>query len=176
MLSLHIEPEYLTQLRQALLLAGDREIGGVLVAEQVETGVFRLVDFSVQDTPGSVACFIRLPEEHAEFMAAFHERTGNDFSRFNYLGEWHSHPLFEAYPSGQDRRTMQAIVDDPDEVAQFAVLLVVRLVGRRLQIHGTLYRAHASEASITVLIRHVPWWRRGLANLSIRNSRNQPRD
>jgi hypothetical protein len=47
------------------------EIGGVLVGEHVATGVFRVVDMSVQVRGGTVAHFVRDPQHHKAFLADF---------------------------------------------------------------------------------------------------------
>ena len=57
----------------------------------------------------------------------FFRRTGRDYQRFNYLGEWHSHPSFSVRPSSEDVDTMTDIVTGPSSAISFAVLLVVRL-------------------------------------------------
>src|SRR6266516_1696846 len=102
MINLHLESNHVMKLAQELRRSGRREIGGVLVGEHIGIDNFRLVDFSVQRSGGTQACFVRRPEEHHQFMEAFFSRTGNEFERFNYLGEWHSHPSFPAYPSTVD--------------------------------------------------------------------------
>ena len=53
-------------------------------------------------------------------------RTGNDFRRFNYLGEWHSHPSFSAHPSREDIATMTDLVENGEGIT-FAALMIVRL-------------------------------------------------
>ena len=58
---------------------------------------------------------------------------GNNFARFNYLGEWHSHPLFTVQASPQDHATMRGLAMDPKVGANFVVLLVFRLIGSRLE-------------------------------------------
>nr|WP_249198431.1 Mov34/MPN/PAD-1 family protein [Gluconobacter cerinus] len=110
-----------------LVKAGRREIGGVLVGEHLAEATFRVADFSVQRSGGSVSCFVRRPAKHRRFLERFFERTGRDFERFNYLGEWHSHPCFEAMPSSTDLSQMQAIVEDETNAAHFALLLIVRM-------------------------------------------------
>ena len=86
------------RLRQELRRAKAREIGGLLMGEHVRDDVFRVVDISVQRSGGSQTHFVRDPSSHAAQLDAFFARTGNDFTRFNYLGEWHSHPTFEPAP------------------------------------------------------------------------------
>jgi [CysO sulfur-carrier protein]-S-L-cysteine hydrolase len=73
---------------QTLKKAGRRETGGVLVAEHVGDDTFRLVGLSVQTTGGSTTHFVRDPAEHRAFLDAFFDRTGHDYARYNYFGEW----------------------------------------------------------------------------------------
>jgi proteasome lid subunit RPN8/RPN11 len=37
--------------------------------------------------------------------------TGHDFSRYNYLGEWHSHPRFGLYPSADDVSAKNTVME-----------------------------------------------------------------
>lgn len=121
-----IAPDVRTTLRRALRAAGRREIGGVLMGEQIEPGHFRVVDLSIDNETGSRAHFVRSPESHADALDAFFQRTGNEYHRFNYLGEWHSHPRFAVTPSVQDAGSMIELVHGERGI-EFAVLLVVRL-------------------------------------------------
>lgn len=110
-----------------LALSGRRETGGLLLAEQLDDqGRFRVVDVTVDPNGGESAYFERRPELHVQALEAFFERNGNDFGRFNYLGEWHSHPSFPVDPSVTDIRTMQAMVEDVGNI-DFSVLMIVRL-------------------------------------------------
>jgi len=71
-------------LHNALRSAGRREIGGVLMGEQIKPGHFRIVDLSIDKETGGRAHFVRSPEAHVLALNAFFERTGNDYHRFNY--------------------------------------------------------------------------------------------
>ena len=90
-----LAPPIVKRLRRELRRAGNREIGGLLMGEDLGNGDFRVVEISVQRSGGTEACFIRNPEDHQTELDTFFARTGNDYSRFNYLGEWHSHPSFK---------------------------------------------------------------------------------
>lgn len=120
----------LKHLRRELRRAGSREIGGLIMGEHVCDDVFRVVDVSVQRTGGSRGHFVRDPANHDAQLRSFFARTRGDFTRFNYLGEWHSHPMFEPVPSTVDIATMQSLVENPDVGANFLVLLVVKLAAR----------------------------------------------
>jgi integrative and conjugative element protein (TIGR02256 family) len=114
------------RLQTELKRARDREIGGLLMGEHVRDEVFRIVDITVQRSGGDRACFIRHPKDHQEALKKFFARTGNDFTRFNYLGEWHSHPSFVPVPSTTDVATMQSIVADPSVGVNFLILLIAK--------------------------------------------------
>jgi integrative and conjugative element protein (TIGR02256 family) len=130
-----------------------REIGGVLVGEHVADDTFRIADISVQRNGGGAAHFVRDPGHAKAFLAEFFKRTGDSYLKFNYIGEWHSHPAFDPLPSSADRRTMYDIVDDPDVGINFAVLIIVRLhFWERLQLSATLFRSGVAPESISVEI------------------------
>jgi integrative and conjugative element protein (TIGR02256 family) len=117
----------LETLRRELKRARRREIGGVLVGQHLGKETFRIAGISVQHDGGSAAHFERDPVQAKEFLEVFFTETGRDFSRFNYLGEWHSHPTFTVLPSPTDRATMYSIVDDPKVDTAFAVLVICRM-------------------------------------------------
>jgi len=96
------------------------------MGEQVAPDHFRVVDFSVDDTTGTAAHFVRSPEHHAKALDRFFRKTGSDFKRFNYLGEWHSHPSFSVRPSQEDIMSMQNLVNGERDI-EFSALLIVRL-------------------------------------------------
>jgi integrative and conjugative element protein (TIGR02256 family) len=123
--------EILKRLHRELRRAGEQEIGGLLMGEHVRDDIFRVVDISVQRSGGSHSCFVRDPSDHKTQLDEFFARTKGDYSRFNYLGEWHSHPSFEAVPSSTDMETMQSIVSDPDVGVNFLALMVVKLAHRK---------------------------------------------
>ncbi len=129
------------KIQAALRKGGTREIGGVLMGEQIRPGVFRIVDLTIQMSGGTIASFIRSLVEALRALAQFFSQTDHSYTRFNYLGEWHSHPSFEPVPSGTDHETMLQIVSDPTVGASFAVLLIVKLNGSdSLSGSVTVYR------------------------------------
>lgn len=99
----------------------------MLFAEQLAPSRFRITDLSVDLYSGSDTNFRREPRVHEQALTDYFERTGKDFARFNYLGEWHSHPSFSVRPSAEDVVTMTELVSGEDSALSFAVLLIVRL-------------------------------------------------
>lgn len=106
--------------------AGSREIGGVIVGEFIGDDTFRIADISIQRDGGTAVHFVRDPSQAKAFLDEFFSKTGNDFERFNYLGEWHSHPSFPPAPSTEDYETAQEIVESDEVGANFIVLMICR--------------------------------------------------
>lgn len=82
---------------------------------------------------GSIARFVREVRAALSGIRAFFDRTAHEYGKYNYLGEWHSHPSFVPEPSGTDHASMHEIINDPDVGATFVVLVIVKL-----DAHGRL--------------------------------------
>ncbi|MHC4041324.1 Mov34/MPN/PAD-1 family protein [Bradyrhizobium xenonodulans] len=148
-----ILPRKITDLLRRELRGRRNEIGGVIVAEHVGGETFRIVELSVQRSGGTTMHFIRDPKQSKAFLSDFFARTGGNYRRFNYIGEWHSHPTFEPVPSRNDIQAMYQIVEDPEVGANFAVLIIVRLFFRRsLKMSATLFRAGLPPERVVVLL------------------------
>jgi len=126
MLTLVLPRDIQAELLAALRRAGKREVGGVLMAAHVGPDRFEVVDITVHKR-GAIAWFIRRIEDALERLQAFFSSTGNQYIKFNYIGEWHSHPMFALEPSRKDDMSMHQIADDPKVGANFVVLLIVKL-------------------------------------------------
>lgn len=137
MLKLLISPNLTVQLEEALSKAGNLECGGIMLGEHVGPNAFQLRDVTVQGT-GSISRFIRKVEAAARGLKAFLIKHNNEFERFNYLGEWHSHPLYAAEPSVVDHTSMRDIIMDPKVGANFVALLIVKLNQHR-QLTGSIH-------------------------------------
>jgi hypothetical protein len=126
MITLILGREVVERMRAALRGAGRREIGGVLMAEHTGPNRFEILDITIHGR-GTIAYFLRKVEEAATRLKSFFVRASHDYVRFNYLGEWHSHPSFELEPSQKDDISIREIVEDRDVGANFVVLLIVKL-------------------------------------------------
>ena len=135
------------RLASALAKAGNREIGGVLMGEDMGEASYRIVDFTKQPAEGTAASFIRSVTDCLAPLRKFFHKHDHDYRRFDYLGEWYSHPLFIPRPSSTDIETMRGIVSDPEVGATFVVLLIIRLDST-----GRL------EGSATVFLPHGRWF------------------
>ena len=126
MLTLNLPRDVVQRLVVGLRHAGRHEIGGILMAEHVGPNVFTVRELTIHGV-GAVARFVRRIEDAVGRLRAFFSETNHDYTRFNYVGEWHSHPLFDPHPSGTDDAAMREIVMEPTVGATFVVLLIVKL-------------------------------------------------
>ena len=88
---------------------------------------------TTQARGGSDDTFQRKVGKARRDLKSMSRRHGHDPERFNYLGEWHSHPHAPAVPSHVDEITMYQLLADPETVVNFLVLLI-----NRLNEHGAL--------------------------------------
>lgn len=127
-LTLLLPPEIQTEILAALQTCGRREVGGILMAEHVATDTFAIRTITVHKR-GTFAAFVRRIEDVLAPLRAFFRRANQEYTRFNYIGEWHSHPSFAPVPSPRDDASMREIVQDDGVGANFVVLLIVKLTG-----------------------------------------------
>ena len=140
-MQLLLSPEIIQQLFDALQKAGKREVGGILMGEHIGPNTFRLNDITLQYKGGTFSTFIRLVEGILAPLLAFFDTNKHDYTRFNYLGEWHSHHSFALVPSRRDNTTMYNILLDPQLGAHFVLLLLVKLGSNgQLESSVTVYQ------------------------------------
>lgn len=132
MLTISIPADIQDLLIKALSKSGIHECGGVLMGEHIGINHFRVSSLTVQKT-GAIVSFVRGITDAIKAIRHFHKSTNNNYQRFNYLGEWHSHPLFSVQPSSKDHHTMRELVSDLKVGANFVVLLIFRLEDNNLE-------------------------------------------
>ncbi len=136
-LKLTLVPEIVKEITISLHNSGNREVGGILMGEHSGINEFKVTEITVQKR-GGISSFIRLIEDAIGKLNVFFRQSNNDYSHFNYIGEWHSHPLFAPHPSAKDDSSMLEIVMDESVGANFAVLVIVKLTPDR-GLMGTAY-------------------------------------
>lgn len=129
-----------SRLVKALKRAGDKEMGGILMGEHISDEIFRVKDLTIQSTGGTSSFFLRTVNDFLKPLQGFFKKKANDFTRSNYLGEWHSHPSFSVSPSSTDCKTMWDIVEDSTIGANFVILIILKLNSReRIEGSVTVY-------------------------------------
>jgi hypothetical protein len=123
----------------------------MLFGEHVAPNDFRVVEATVAGT-GTVASFLRGLIDGLSRLESFFRRTKRDYRRFNYLGEWHSHPSFALRPSTADDETMFEIVNDEATGALFAVSIIVKQVGGELEAAAFAYHPPRTREDASVVL------------------------
>jgi hypothetical protein len=145
---LQLPPKQVSALKASLARAGTREIGGQIFGEQFAPSVFAAWELTFQKRPGTFARFMVDLLQAAKDAITFHDRTRHDYRRYNYVGEWHSHPSFPVQPSATDVATMRGLVADDQFKGTFAVLMIVRLDPSGLVANAWLFDPRGPEFGI----------------------------
>jgi len=147
---IRLTSDQIVKLLENLRRAGRNEIGGQLFGEQLAPSDFRVTELTVQARPGTFSRFVVDLVQAARDAIRFFGRTEHRYERFNYIGEWHSHPSFDAQPSLTDIETMRELVTDPDFRGNFAVLMIVRLNGRDATANAWVFDPRGTDRVIDV--------------------------
>lgn len=134
--------------------AGHKEIGGVLFGEQIAEGDFRIIEATRQRfVAGRATTFKRRGLVARKEILDLHKKFGDNPERFNYLGEWHSHPNAPIVPSLQDESTMYELLADQSEAVNFLVLIILRLDPEaRFHINAQTYLASGHKMDCAIVI------------------------
>ena len=149
-MNLRLPSDQIRTLRTALERAGTSEIGGQMYGEQLAPSDFRVTDLTFQRRPGTLARFVVDLVQAARDALGFFERTEHLYTRFNYIGEWHSHPSFAVRPSSTDVASMRALVADAGFRGHFAVLMIVRLDASAVTCGGWLFDPRGNEQAVHI--------------------------
>lgn len=145
---LRLPSDQIAAIRTALIQAGTNEIGGQIFGEQLAPSNFLACELTFQKRRGTFARFFVDLMQAAKDALKFFERTHHRYARFNYIGEWHSHPSFEVRPSRADIETMRTLVRDRDFRGRFAVLLITKLETGDLLCGAWLFDPQGREFEI----------------------------
>lgn len=137
-------------LREALQQAGSKETGGQIYGEQFAPSDFVVTELTVQKKLGTFSRFVVDLIQTARDAARFFDHTAHQYARYNYIGEWHSHPNFAIRPSDVDIETMLRLVTDHDFKGRFAVLMIARLYGHKLAYGTWLFEPSGQTFAINM--------------------------
>ena len=125
------------------------------MAEHVGPDHFIVRRLTVQGG-GKFTSFVRGTRSAFRALSEYFRQSGHDYTRFNYLGEWHSHPSFSVQPSSIDHRSMVDIVTNAKVGANFVVLLIFKLVDRdRLEGSAHTYLPNGTVLASTLVLEGI---------------------
>ena len=153
--TVEIEQSAYDEIQKALEEFGDYEIGGILIGYKKAENHFAISEATVADDSNgfNLASFIREPFKSMKALLKSFK-----MKKHNYIGEWHSHPNFNLYPSAYDVKTMKGILSDPGYGVNFALLIITKLTNGRPDIAGFLFHKKIPrfiQANISGPINHT---------------------
>ena len=121
---------------KALKKYGDYEIGGILIGYKKRRNHFAISDATIANDikKFNIMSFIREPMKSLKILIGTYKKK-----KYNYIGEWHSHPRFNLYPSPGDIATMRGILTDPGYSVDFVLLIITRLNEGKVEMAGFLF-------------------------------------
>lgn len=140
--TVEIEQRAYDEIHRALEEFGDYEIGGMLIGYKRGENHFAVSEATIADDAQDfgIASFIREPLKSMKLLLKTYK-----IRRHNYIGEWHSHPRFNLYPSAHDVKTMKGILADPGYGVRFALLIITKLEDGKPNMAGFLFHKKISN-------------------------------
>lgn len=117
---------------------------------QLAPSDFVATELTFQRRLGTFARFVVDLVQAARDAVRFFDRTAHQYTRYNYIGEWHSHPNLKLRPSDIDVAAMRRLVADHEFKGRFAVLMIVRLDGDALTCSAWLFDPTGPAFAITL--------------------------
>lgn len=125
--------------------AGNRETKGALFARRMDAGNFEIEDVFICKSFGStVFSNLVINYSYKRFERKYFKRFNYDFENHNYIGDWHSHPLFNCVPSDYDKRELKEEFQNSNAI--FLIQLIVKIVDDKL-VGRCYYITNATKIS-----------------------------
>lgn len=113
---------------------GVNETKGALFAEQTGNEEFLIEDVYMSKTKGNTV-FSNLINNCAykRFEKKYFKKHSFDYEKHNYIGDWHSHPLYECVPSNFDKKELMEELSKSNAIFLIQVILKIenkQLIGK----------------------------------------------
>ncbi len=130
---------------ESTLYYGDFEIGGMLIGNQISKNIFEITDITIANEIGKFwfGKFIREPISSIKILKDYFLKK-----KGYYIGEWHTHPSFELFPSSGDVITCKKILNDEDYGIEFLLLIIAKIENNELKMNGFLFHNELEKTFI----------------------------
>jgi proteasome lid subunit RPN8/RPN11 len=127
------------------------ETKGALFAEDLGNDTFKIDEVYLEPKPGTTT-FVKLyiNQEYLSFQKNYHKFRKNNFSKYNYIGDWHSHPLFECLPSSYDVSEVEEDIKKSNAI--FLVQIILKVLKGRLVGNAFYYTRETSAKKVKLSI------------------------
>lgn len=123
----------------AMNKAGIKETKGALFARFISRNCYEIEDVFISKVKGTnVFSNLIVNYSYRKFEKQYFKNHNYDYRNHNYIGDWHSHPLFECNPSNYD--VDEAFDELNNSNANFLIQLIVKINNHMLVGNCFLYK------------------------------------
>ncbi len=140
------------KLKKELNRMGFYETRGSFFAERVNDDLFVINDIYFSRKQGTVS-FIQMiiGSDYHRFQNIYHKKHKFEYKKFNFIGDWHSHPSFSCNPSRYDVK--EAKDDLEHSNANFIVQCILKLINNNLTGNAYVYYRDRKTEEIDLIIK-----------------------
>lgn len=139
-------------LKRELEVMNQNETRGSFFAERVNGALFKVNDVYFSKKRGTFS-FIKMliGDEYKKFQKNYHKKYFFEYEKYNYIGDWHSHPSFSCLPSSYD--IAEAIDDFKKSNANFIIQIIIKIENDKLVGNAFLYDKYNIASEIELIIK-----------------------
>ena len=148
-----VPKEITNKILKAVLKGGTRETKGALFAKYVSFNCYEIEDVYISKVKGTnVFSNLIVNFSYRKFEKQYYKKHDMDYENHNYIGDWHSHPLFACNPSGYD--VGEAFDELNNSNANFLIQLIVKACNDKLVGNCFVYKRDGTKQKCELIINY----------------------
>lgn len=148
-----VPKEIANKILSAIIKEGVRETKGALFAKFVSENCYEIEDVYISKVKGTnVFSNLIVNYSYHKFEKQYHKKHKKDYVNHNYIGDWHSHPLFECNPSSYD--ISECFDELKNSNANFLIQLIVKVNNEKMIGNCFLYKRDGTNRKCELIIEN----------------------
>lgn len=121
-----VQKEIVNKFYKILKKANHNEIKGACFAKFIESGIYEIEEIYISPRIGSkFFSNLIINNKYKKFEKQYYNKHSFDYKVHNYIGDWHSHPLFDCIPSNYDINELEEELQKSN--ANFLIQLIIKI-------------------------------------------------
>lgn len=127
------------------------ETKGALFAKKINDETFEVEDVYLEPNIGTFS-FVKLYNNkmYRRFCKQYFDKHKGEYHLHNYIGDWHSHPLFSCNPSYYDIQEVERDLEKSN--AKFLIQIILKDENNKLIGNAFYYNKEVSAKKIELII------------------------
>lgn len=126
-----VPKEISNKLIEVIVQHNPYEIKGSFYAEQIKENFFIIDDVYVSEISGNrFFSNLIVNARYKKFERDYYSKKNFIYTKYNYIGDWHSHPSYECIPSDYDRKEIRKEFRNSN--ANFLVQFIFKVIDEKL--------------------------------------------